>query len=184
MPRDSQQLRMVDRTVLVLAAIFLILLAGLVLAHGLGWQGAGSLSNVVSQLQGRLLETILTAAVLLLVGLHILFFGTQHEEEGGIRQETDIGHVQISLRAIESLVQRTAKDVRGIRDVDVRVFPSPEGVAVALSVVAVPEIPIPQISEEVGHRVRSRVRESMGIPVDDVAIEIRNIVGETRSRVE
>lgn len=177
-------MRMVDRIVLILAAIFLILLSGLVLAHGLGWQGAGSLSSVVSELQGRVLETILAAAVLLVVGLHVLFFGTQHEEEGGIRQETEIGHVQISLRAIESLVQRTAKGVRGIRDVDVRVFPSPEGVAVALSLVAAPEIPIPQISEEVGHRVRSQVRESMGIPVDDVAIEIRNIVGEAKGRVE
>ncbi len=184
MPRDSQQLRMVDRTVLTLAAIFLILLSGLVLAHGLGWQGAGSLFNVVSQLEGRLLESVLTAVVLLLVGLHILFYGTQHEDEGGIRQETEIGHVQISLRAIESLVQRTAKGVRGIRDVDVRVHSSPEGVAVALSVVAVPEIPIPQISEEVGHKVRSQVRESLGIPVDDVAIEIRNIAGEAKGRVE
>jgi len=177
-------MRMVDRTVLILAAIFLILLAGLVLAHGLGWRGAGSLASVVAQMQGRLLESILTAAVLLVVGLHIFFFGTQHEEEAGIRQETEIGHVQISLRAIESLVQRTAKGVRGIRDVDVRVFPSPEGVAVALSLVAVPEIPIPQISEEVGHKVRTQVRESLGIPVDDVAIEIRNIAGEPKGRVE
>lgn len=184
MTRESQQLKMVDRTVLVLAAIFLILLAGLVLAHGLGWQGATSLANVVSQLHGQLLEAIAITIILLLVGLHILFFGTQQEDESGIRQETEIGHVQISLKAIETLVQRTARNGRGIRDVDVRVHPSPEGVALALSLVVVPEVPIPQISDEVGHKVRAQVRESLGIPVGDVAIEIRNIAGETKGRVE
>lgn len=176
---------MVDRVVLVLTAVFLIVLAGMALAHGLGWEGAASLAVAVDELRGRVLESVLTAVVLLLVGLHILFFGTQQEEDGGIRQETEIGHVQISLRAIETLVQRTAKTVSGIRDVDVRVHPSPEGVAVSLSVVAAPDVPIPKLSDEVGHLVRARVRETVGIPVGDVAIEIRNIAsGTPKGRVE
>jgi len=182
--RDSRQLKVVDRAVLALVAVFLILLAGLILAHGLGWHGAASLAGIVSELGGKWLESALLAAILLLAGLHVLFYCTQQEDDGGIRQETEMGHVQISLRAIETLVQRTAKTVRGIRDVDVRVHPSPEGVAVFLSVVALPEVPIPEISEEIGHKVRAQVRETMGILVGDVAIEIRNIAGEAKGRVE
>jgi len=183
MARETQP-TLVDRAIFACVAIFLLVLALVLILTVLGWQGVGNLVLIGRALGERPIETVVGAVVLVLAALHVLLYALQHESEDGIRQETEIGHVRISMRAIENLVYRTARNVRGIRDVDVIVHPSPEGVAINLSLVVVPETHIPRISEEVGHLVRNHVRETVGIDVGDIAIEIRNIVDESRARVE
>lgn len=181
---QSAQGSLLDRTIILAAGGFLVLVAVLVAASLAGWEGAGSLRPVLLSLGAGALEAGAGALLLLLAGLHLLFFGLRRERDEGIRQETEIGHVRISLKAMESLVYRTAREIRGIKDVGVRVHPSPEGVAIALSLVVHPDVVIPKVSEEVGLLVRSRVRETVGVNVGDVAIEVRNISTVAKGRVE
>lgn len=179
------RMTLLDRLIVAFTALFTVAVAVIGGASALGWSGPGSLKPLFDPTGIGPVELGLFSLLLLLAGLHVFFFAVQQEREEGIRQETEIGHVRISLRAIENLVQRTARSVRGIKDVDVRVHPSPEGVAVALSLVVQPELPLPQISQEVGHLVRSKVRETVGVTVGDVAIDVRNIAGASRpARVE
>ena len=178
------ELTLVDRTVFVAVAVLLFLLAAVIAASALGWEGAGSAAAIARQLAERPVEAVIGALLILLAGVYVLLCGLRAEADEGIRQETEIGHVRISLRAIENLVYRTARGVRGIKDVAARVHRSPEGVAIAVSLVVHPDLPIPRLSDEVGHLVRSAVRETVGIEVGDVAIEIRNITEDARARVE
>lgn len=175
---------LLDRVIIVAVGGFLLFLAALVAASGFGWEGAGSLRPVLDSLRAGALEAGLAAVALILAGLHLIFFGLRRERDEGIRQETEIGHVRISLKAVENLVYRTAREIRGIKDVGVRVHPSPEGVAIGLSLVVHPDVVIPRVSEEVGLLVRSRVRETVGVHVGDVAVEVRNISTVARGRVE
>lgn len=173
-----------DRVVLFVVGIFLTILGVDLAASALGWRGPASLAVLLEEFGAGVLETLVAAALCILAGLHVLYIGVRQERDEGIRQETEMGHVRISLRAVENLVRRIAADVRGIKDVDVAVHPSPEGVAVELFLVVNPEVSIPQISDDVGRRVRSQVRETVGVDVGDVSVAIRNIVGEARPRVE
>lgn len=183
MARETQ-LNLVDRIIFVAIALFVASLALMLAVSAFGYQGAGSLIAVTRLLSTRPLETAIGAVLLILAGLHLLFFALQKETDDGIRQETEIGHVRISLRAVESLVYRTAREVQGIKDVEATVQPSPEGVAILVSLVVEANQPIPRISDEVSQRVRTQVRETVGVDVGDVSIEIRNIAGEGRGRVE
>lgn len=175
---------LLDRLVLLATGAFLILLALVVAASGAGWEGAGSFRPVLRSLGAGALEAGLVAAALCFAGVYSLILALRRERDEGIRQETEIGHVRISLRAIESLVYRTAREVRGIKEVGVRAHPSPEGVAIGLSLVVHPEVAIPKVSEEVGLLVRSRVKETVGIEVGDVSVEVKNISSAARGRVE
>lgn len=180
----GNQMSPLDRAILLVVGLFLALLGLDVVASGLGWRGPGSVAVLLDEYGANAAEALIAGVVALLAGTYVCYLAVRQERDDGIRQETEMGHVRISLRAVENLVRRIAADVRGIKEVDVVVHPSPDGVAVQLFLVVNPEISIPVISEEVGRRVRSQVRETVGVSVGDVSVAIRNIVGATRPRVE
>lgn len=183
--RRTLQVTLLDRVVLIVVALFLVALAVWTAVSGYGWRGVGSAAPVWESLGVGVLEATVIGLVLLLAGLHVLFLAIQREEDDGIRHETELGHVRISLRAIETLVRRSAKEVRGIKEVDVKVVQSPEGVAVRLALIVLPEVSVPRISTEVSRRVQAHVRETIGVDVGNVGIEIKNIAAsEPRPRVE
>lgn len=173
-----------DRAILLVVGVFVALLGLDVAVSGLGWRGPGSVAVLLDAYGAGGVEAVITGVVALLAGTYVGYMAVRQERDEGIRQETDMGHVRISLRAVENLVRRIAADVRGIKEVDVAVHPSPEGVAVQLFLVVNPEVSIPVISEEVSRRVRAQVRETVGVNVGDVSVAIRNIVGGSRPRVE
>ncbi len=183
MAREAQ-LNLVDRIIFGAIALLVVALALVLAMSAFGYQGVGSVYALAGAVSQRPLETVIAAVVLTLTALHLLFFALQKESDDGIRQETEIGHVRISLRAVENLVYRTAREVQGIKDVEATVRPSPEGVAILISLVVHPNLPIPRISDEVTQRVRTQVRETVGVDVGDVSIDIRNISDEGRARVE
>lgn len=173
-----------DRAVFAAAAVILVALAALIAASAFGSRSAAGLVGAAERLAARPAEAAIAALLCLFCGLHLLAFALRRQEDEGIRQETEIGHVRISMRAIENLVFRTARSVRGVKDVEARVHPSPEGVAIDVSLVVHPDLQIPRLSEEVGYLVRSKVREMVGVEVGNVSIEVRNIAAEPRARVE
>ena len=59
-----------------------------------------------------------------------------------------------------------------------------EGVGVGVSFNVLPDVKIPELSDEVQERVERAVREMAGLLVTDVAIEVRNVVGQPKARVE
>jgi len=178
------QLTPLDRVIVGAAGLFLALLGLDVAASGLGWQGPASLSALWQAWGLGLWEALAVGALLLAAGIYLLLLPLRREDDEGIRQETEMGHVRISLRAIENLVRRVASEVRGIKDVEVEAHPSPEGVAVHLYLVVHPDTSIPEICDDVGRRVRSQVRETVGVDVGDVSVSIRNIAAGNRARVE
>ncbi len=163
------QLTPLDRVIVGAAGLFLALLGLDVAASGLGWQGPASFSALWEAWGLGLWEALALGALLLAAGVYLLLLPLRREDDEGIRQETEMGHVRISLRAIENLVRRVASEVRGIKDVEVEAHPSPEGVAVHLYLVVHPDTSIPEICDDVGRRVRSQVRETVGVDVGDVS---------------
>jgi len=178
------QLSVIDRIVMSLAGLVLVVLGIDLAASAVGYQGPGSLAPLLERWGGGLAEGLVSGALALFLGAYVLVLCVRQEEDEGIRQETEMGHVRISLRAIENLVRRVASEVRGIKDVEVEAHPSPEGVAVHLYLVVHPDTSIPEICDDVGRRVRSQVRETVGVDVGDVSVSIRNIAAGNRARVE
>src|SRR5690606_38556021 len=94
------QLTPLDRVIVGAAGLFLALLGLDVAASGLGWQGPASFSALWQAWGLGLWEALAVGALLLAAGIYLLLLPLRREDDEGIRQETEMGHVRISLRAI------------------------------------------------------------------------------------
>lgn len=110
----------------------------------------------------------------------------------GVRQtillETSLGKVNIALNAIENLVHKGARQVKGVRSVKSYVVKKKEGICVHIKAVVSPDSNIPDISEEIQKRVRTYITDVVGTQVADIQIFVEDISnevgGKPRSRVE
>lgn len=97
---------------------------------------------------------------------------------------TELGEVRISLDAVENLVRRVARSIKGVRDIKATVTNGPDGLVVFLRGVMSPEISVPVASEEIQQAVKSYVHRVVGVEVVEVRIAVDNISNESRRRID
>lgn len=107
-------------------------------------------------------------------------------QRGGqaVVHDTDLGEVRISLDAVENLVRRVARSVKGVRDIRADVVQAPAGLVVDLRGVISPEVSVPEVSAEIQQAVRQYVRRVVGVDVAEVRIRVENIANEARRRLD
>src|SRR5690606_14981724 len=175
-----------ERLVASLTAL-ITLAAGVVgLALVSGWNGTPWLFDLVAAARGPA-RLQLGLVALLLVGLALFLLAQVWQREpvpDRLRRTTQLGDVSISLRAVESLVHRAAHQVKGIAEVDVQVAAAGEELHIDLSLMVQPDMRIPDVTQAVQERVEAYVRETVGLPVSRVGVEVRNIARDARGRVE
>jgi uncharacterized alkaline shock family protein YloU len=98
--------------------------------------------------------------------------------------ETALGEVQIAFSAIEDLAYRAVKRLKGVREASVTVKAESDGLEILIDATIMPDINIPQISEEIRSKVADYIRETTGIPVSRVIAMVAKISNESRPRVE
>ncbi|HEY8417669.1 MAG TPA: alkaline shock response membrane anchor protein AmaP [Limnochordales bacterium] len=177
---------LLERLVASLTALITLAAGVLGLALVSGWNGTPWLFDLVAAARGPArLEIGLVA--LLLVGLALFLLVQVWQREPApprLRQTTQLGDISISLRAVESLVYRAARQVKGIAEVDVQVAAAGEELAIDLSLLVAPDLRVPDVTRAVQERVEAYVRETVGVPVSRIGVEVRNIARESRARVE
>lgn len=177
-------MRVLDRMLLLLAALLLTLLGIVGVLAALGWDPAGAAHEIATFLVVHRLEAAILGILLLAGGAHLGYHGLARPKQRGIVRETQLGQVQIQYRAIENLVVRTAQEVKGVRDVEASIEASGEGVGIQISCNVLPEVRIPELCDEVQHRVDEAVREMVGVIVTSVTVDVRTVLGPVKSRVE
>ena len=123
--------------------------------------------------------------ILLIVGILILVFslsGGKKKEEGSVVSFTEMGEISISFRAIENMILRASQKVKGIRDVNIRIDSTEQGLLINLRVKAVAEIPSPGLMEELQRTVRDYVQQLSGINVAEIKVLLENIAEEKIER--
>jgi uncharacterized alkaline shock family protein YloU len=99
--------------------------------------------------------------------------------------ETSLGEVRISLDAVENLVRRTARSIKGVREIKAVVTNAKDGLHVLLAGTISPEVSIPDVSEEIQSAVRQYVKRVVGVDLVEVRLEVENIGNEgRRSRLD
>jgi uncharacterized alkaline shock family protein YloU len=97
------------------------------------------------------------------------------------------GEVRISLDAVENLVKKVARGVKGVREIKAEISHSAEGEGLnaRLRATISPEVSIPDVSEEIQQSVRQYVKRVVGVEMTDVSIRVENIAAEgTRRRLD
>ncbi len=128
-------------------------------------------------------EAGLVAAVFLLVSIRLLLAGLRSRRNGSaIVHHNEMGDIHISLDAIENLVEKAARHVRGVRGVKVVASHSPAGLTMRLKAVISPESNIPTVTAEIQQRVNDYVKNTVGVELTDMHILVENIANDFKSK--
>ncbi|SDD36372.1 alkaline shock response membrane anchor protein AmaP [Sporomusa acidovorans] len=132
-------------------------------------------------------EASLVGAVFFLLSIRLLLAGLRsHKAKDTIVHHNDLGDVHISLDAVENLIEKVARHIRGVRGIKVKVALAGQGISVKLKAVVSPESHVPTVAGEIQNRVHEYVKNTVGIELADVRVMVENISNDfkTKQRVE
>ncbi|BAD40836.1 alkaline shock response membrane anchor protein AmaP [Symbiobacterium thermophilum] len=175
----------IDRVVLSIYTFSLAIISGLMvlLAIAPEWIPVHIwLQDLLLTGRGRVVLGLVGSAFFV-VSVRLIVFA--FSSQGGGRPviyETSMGEVHISLGAVESLVKKTARSVKGVRDMKAVITHAEDGLHAHLTGTVSPEVSIPEVSEEIQSAVRQYVRRVVGVEMAEVRIDIENIATDSRTR--
>lgn len=177
-------LGIIDRVVLTLYTFSLALLSGLmvVVAIAPDWAQPHVWFEEALRSGGRGRWAIgLIGAVFFAVSVRLISIAFRRKGGGQpVIHETSMGEVRISLDAVENLIRKTARSIKGVREIKVVVTHGKDGLHVFLSGTISPEVSIPEVSEEIQGSVRQYVKRVVGVDLIDIRLEVENIANEGR----
>jgi len=127
------------------------------------------------------------ALVFFALSLMFLFSGIKsNKDKKGVSKHTNIGEIRISLNSIENIAFNASKKAGGVRESKTVVKKEDDGVGIEVRIVAMPDLSIPTISEEIQSRVKKAVEDASGIEVKQVRVVVDSIYSgvTNRARVE
>lgn len=128
-------------------------------------------------------EAGLVGAVFLLVSVRLLLAGLRSKRgKNTIVHHNDMGDVHIAIDAVENLVEKAARHVRGVRGVKVAASHTGAGLTLRLKAVVAPEANVPAVSAEIQRRVHEYVKNTVGIDVAELNIFVENISNDFKSK--
>ncbi|MEW6724394.1 MAG: alkaline shock response membrane anchor protein AmaP [Bacillota bacterium] len=175
-------MHIVDRIVLVLYTFAMAFLSALAVLMAFGWRVPLEIFVTTLDTASGRLTTGIVGAGLLIVSLRFIYYGFQRRSRPfqTIVHETGLGQVRVSLGAIESLVQRVARQSRGVKSVRGWVENRDDGIAAFLTIVVSPDSSIPETTREIQQNIKAYVNDVVGIGVEEVRVFVENISNEVK----
>ncbi len=174
-----------DRIVLTIYTISLAIISGLMILIAMAPEWLKPhiwVEEALSSARGQLLIGLIGTAFFA-VSVRLIFFAFTRQGGGQpVVYETAAGEVRISLSAVESLVKKTARSIKGVRDMKAVITHGKDGLHAFLVGTVSPDVSIPEVSEEIQSSVRQYVKRVVGVEMTEVKIEIENIAADGRSR--
>lgn len=173
--------------------IYVVLILLLIFVSVLGFLGSlGLLPNLATGIYQALTNpslrwiVTLVSAVLTIAGIYLLGMAFRWEQQSGaaVVTQSSLGDISITLNAFESLVRRSAKQVEGVRDLKPSVVAGRDGINIRLRVTTMPEVNIPQVSDQLQETVKHQVEALTGVQVQNVKVVVEDISYDLRTRVE
>lgn len=98
--------------------------------------------------------------------------------EQAVVKETEIGQIRVSIDALENMVYRVGNQIKGVREIRPRVACFPEGIKILIKAVLLPDVSVPEVTDEIQSRVKHYISEHVGINVATVKILVEDISPE------
>jgi len=174
---------LLDRILLTVYTVALMVFSAVALVVSLGYRRPFAAFRLALGGEGRWLTG--GVSLLVLVASLRLLYSAFARPRAHVVHETELGEVRISREAVSNLMQRVAKQVRGIRDVRPDVSIRPDGIDARLRIWVSPDVNIPALAGQVQDELRRAVREVVGVELAEITLRVENISTDARrGRVE
>ncbi len=179
-------MRLPERALLLLYALCFTVISFLFLLLSLNFlMPLQIIQNIVLDATGRIITGLVSAAFFL-VGIRLIFFSpNRRKEKQTLIEESALGKVQVSLLAVENLVKRLVREMKGIRDVKAVVRNKDDkGIDIKIRLVVSPEVNVPSICGAIQKSTKEYVLDIVGVEVSNVTVIVENITSEPKARVD
>lgn len=178
-------MKLYERVSVFIAALLYVVIACFVIAAIIDGDVRTSLSDAVEELNSTYLWVSLVVAFISALAAVVLIRSIlEHEpDERVVATSTDIGHINISMKAIENAVRRAAREVKGVRESSTRVDGDADGLIVSVDVSVASDESIPAVSQQVQIALRDHLSELVGVPVKEIHVNVKDTSGASRSRL-
>ncbi|MFZ5814520.1 MAG: alkaline shock response membrane anchor protein AmaP [Bacillota bacterium] len=174
----------IDRIVLSIYTLSLAVISGLMIVVAIfpSINAHLWLEEALSSSRGQLLIGLIGTAFFAVSVRLIVFALTRRGGGQPVIFESPAGEVRISLDAVESLVKKTARSIKGVREMKAVITHGKDGLHADLKGTVSPDVSIPEVSEEIQSSVRQYVKRVVGVEMAEIKIEIENIAADGRGR--
>lgn len=174
-----------ERVAVFVAALVYAAVAVLIVASLVDQGVRSAISGVIDGISARYLYqsiVIALAAVNVFAMLMRSLFRSEPEERA-IATDTEMGRINISMKAIENAVRRAAREVKGVRESSTRVDGDADGLSVSIDVAVSADENIPEVSQQIQVALREQLRDLVGVPVKHVQVNVKDTSGAARPRL-
>lgn len=176
-----------ERAVLALYSLLVAALSLSFLLTSAGWTLLLDLYEyTLTRTDYRVIGSII-AAVMFLVSWRFFWASLRvprNKIEHVIIRRGEEGEVTITSTALEQLVIKSARQVKGLREIRPKLKLLPEGVAISLEVTATPDQNLPTLARDLQDNVRQYITDTAGLDILEIRVLINGIAYETLRRVD
>lgn len=169
------------RVLLTVYLIVVITLCGFILATIAGFISGNNILDFARTLvDGSVLFKILYAViaiVLIIVSFMLMFFGLGKAPVARTAQVAvfESGHVVITIKAIEELVERYVHQNKSIKGLRTNVVSHEDSLDINLEVSVLPDINIPEVTKELQSGLVGYIQDNTGIMVKEIKITVTGL---------
>jgi uncharacterized alkaline shock family protein YloU len=168
-----------DRVLLFVYTVALMAFSAVSLVVSLGYREPFRLFELAFATASGRWATGAVSLLVLVAAARVMYSAFSHPR-AQVVHSTELGEVRISREAVEHLVQRVARQVRGVRDVRPRVTIADEGIAARLRISVSPDVGIRGLAGQIQDELRRAVREVVGVELTELEVAVDNITAEAR----
>ncbi|NLW25177.1 MAG: alkaline shock response membrane anchor protein AmaP [Clostridia bacterium] len=96
---------------------------------------------------------------------------------------TSLGQVKITISTLESMANKVARQITGVRETLTKVKSTPGGIAIFMQVSLTPEINIPEVTSQIQNELKEYFAKVAGIEVEEVRILVTKL-NEAKNKPE
>ncbi|MFP4661895.1 MAG: alkaline shock response membrane anchor protein AmaP [Halanaerobiales bacterium] len=169
--------------IFLMAILFMITSIGLAF-YGFGWGGQNMLPDLISDFYNQW-EMGIVFVLLFIASAWIIypFFVSESVSTTSI-SKSDIGNVDITLDALDSLVNNIALEQEGVVAIKNSLKTTEEGLIINLSAKIFPSMSIPNITESLQEMVKSYIEDTTGVTVVEVKVLVEQISKNEEKKVK
>lgn len=181
-------MRILDRVLLAIYTILIIIISVIAMAIALRWIPADTVYMYIRSVYDNTqvaIAVLIVGLLFLVISLELLLSGSRRSTPRGAMLKSDgTGSVMLSVNAIDSMVQRSARMIEGIKDIKSSVSVDPEGTQIMLSVQVEQDVKIPELTDNLQSQVKEYVENYGGIKIKAITVRVDSISPTTRYKAE
>lgn len=171
------------RTVIFLTTLLFMFASLLLAIYCFGLTEGNLLPQMVGMLY-RQWEAGVLFIIAFIAGAWIIYPFFVKEKEISLISKNELGVVNISINALDNLVNNIASEQEGIISIDNRLKATEEGLMISLNGQVNPTIPIPAIAENLQTVVKTYIEETTGVQVAGVRVLVEGVSEKKGKKME